>query len=383
MKKNKALFISHADDNSGAPKALYNILKFMLISYKINIDVCVCVPKSIGIFENLKREEFINNIPNVFYLKINTQKKLIQKLIYFLDKKNHCDRTIKKYNKQYDFVFFNSISYNFYKSELDNITIPKYLYLHEGSNFLYTSLKGDYSIFNKFEHIFVPSELVEKDLLNNGIHQSKITVLQLFLDENEIINEHTSNSTIHRDEFVVGNLANLDWTKGIEYFLSTAKLYKELYPRDNIKFKWKGYVKDSFFHNLIKFEIQKAGLSNVVVFEEKSKEIKDFFSFIDVFLMTSKQETFGFVVLEAANYFKPSITFKEVVGAAAFINNYGGFTVEYLSIYQLVVCLKKYYEDRGLMKLHGIEANQYLIANYTLNENLRKELKNKLEIIFN
>jgi len=97
--------------------------------------------------------------------------------------------------------------------------------------------------------------------------------------------------------------------------------------------------------------------------------------------MTSKEETFGFVILEAANCFKPAIAFKKVVGASEFITKYGGFTVDYLSIYQLVGCLKKYYENRDLIKAHGIKANHYLISNYTLNENLKKVLKSKLEFI--
>jgi hypothetical protein len=54
MKKNKALFISHSDENSGAPKALCNILKFILIEFKINADIYVCVPKNVGVFEYLK-----------------------------------------------------------------------------------------------------------------------------------------------------------------------------------------------------------------------------------------------------------------------------------------------------------------------------------------
>lgn len=382
MKKNKALFVSHEDDNSGAPKALYNILKFILINYKLNVDILVCDIKFVGVFENLKNGVNNSNIPNVFYQK-STQNRIIRKVRGFVDRKLFAKNKSDKYNKKYDFIFFNSISYNYFKSELDGITIPKYLYLHEGTNFLFNSLKEDYSILNNFKIIFVPSKQIEEDLTSRGICKSKITVLQLFLDDDEIANEPSIISASNKDELVVGNLANLNWMKGIEYFLATAKLYKETHPNDNIKFKWKGYTKDSFLHNLTNYEIQKSGLNNIVFLEEKSKEIKNFFSAIDVLLMTSKQETFGFVILEAANYFKPSIAFKNVVGASEFINKYGGFTVEYLSINQLVVCLKKYYENRDLIKLHGIKANRHLKANYTLNEKLKKDLKSKLEFIIN
>ena len=67
MKKNKALFISHQDENSGAPRALYNILKFILNNYKSNIEIYVCTSKSAGIFDYLKKENYNNNTTNILY----------------------------------------------------------------------------------------------------------------------------------------------------------------------------------------------------------------------------------------------------------------------------------------------------------------------------
>lgn len=382
MKKGKALFISHQDDNSGAPKALYNILRFILNVYKVNVDISVCVAKSAGVFENLKKVNS-NNESTVFYSKKKSQNRIFNKAVNYIDALFLAKKKIKDYNQKYDYVFFNSISFNCFKSDLDAITIPKYLYLHEGSNFLYALLKDDYSILKKFNHIFVPSVQVEENLIKHGINSSKVTILELFIEANEIIGNSFLKSTSLREELVVGNLANLDIVKGIECFLATAKLYKELYPDDRIKFIWKGYTKGSSLYNLANYEVEQSGLSELVFFEEKSKEIEDYFSRIDVLLLTSKQETFGLVILEAANYFTPSITFKKVVGVSNFIDEYGGFTASYLSINQLVVDLKKYYGDRDLIELHGLKAHENLVANYTLNERLKKELKFKLDILFN
>jgi glycosyltransferase involved in cell wall biosynthesis len=382
MKKGKALFISHQDDNSGAPKALYNILKFILSTYKVNVDVSLCVDKSVGVFEDLKNNKNSNEI-NVFYPKKSSQNKIIKKITNRINNLFFAENRSAKYNKKYDFVFFNSISFNYYKSDSEAITIPKYLYLHEGSNFLYTLLKDDYSILKKFNHIFVPSSQVEENLIKHGIDRSKITILELFVEANAIVDKPFLKSTLPKDGLVVGNLANLDPTKGIECFLATAKLYKELYPNDHIKFIWKGYTKGSSLYNLVNYEIKESGLSQLVFLEEKNKEIEDYFSRIDVLLLTSKQETFGLVLLEAANYFTPSITFKNVIGGSKFIDEYGGFTASYLSINQLVLYLKEYYENNELVELHGSKAHENLIANYALNERLRKELKVKLDILLN
>lgn len=382
MEKGKALFISHQDDNSGAPKALYNILKFILSTYKVHVDVSLCADKSAGVFENLKSQNG-GNETNVFYPKKKPKNRFLKKTKNYIDTFFSLKRKIKEYNKKYDFVFFNSISFNYFKSDLEAITIPKYLYLHEGSNFLYTLLKDDYSILKKFNHIFVPSNQVKENLILHSINSSKITILELFVEANSIIDKPFLKSTSLKEGLVVGNLANLDPTKGVECFLATAKLYKELYPNDHIKFIWKGYNNGSSLYNLTNHEIKQSGMSELVFLEEKSKEIEEYFSRIDVLLLTSKQETFGLVLLEAANYFTPSITFKNVVGGSKFIEEYGGFTASYLSIHELVIILKKYYEDKELLELHGLKAHENLVANYTLNERLKEELKVKLDILFN
>lgn len=384
MKKNKGLFLSHVDDASGAPKALSNILKFILTQYKIDIDIFVCQPKTLGFFENLENNQNNKGSVKVEYLK---QKKkssifLIRKFESLFDRKIakiRVNKNLKSYHENYDFIFFNSISYNFLKTDLDKITIPKYLYLHEGSFFLFEYIKGDYSIFDKFDHIFVPSKQVAKNLIHYGIPENKITLLQLFLNDDEI--NGSKSSILKNENFVVGNLAYLHAGKGIEYFLATAKLYKELYPNDKIIFKWKGCNPETSLFKLTNSEIQNAGLEDVVFLEEYSDDTSYFFSEIDVLLMTSKQETFGYVVLEAANSCSPSIVFDEVIGASEFVKEYGGLVAEYLSINQLAIYLKKYYDNRNMLISDGNLANKLLKEDYFLNEKLKNDLKAKLSII--
>ncbi len=380
MKKNRGLFISHADEYAGAPKALFNILKFITKEYPINIDVQVNDFKNHGVFESLKEN---NKLINIVY-KTKSRYRILRILkhrAFFIIKKIYFLNLIIKYNNFYDFIFFNSLSFSQLEFNLNKINVPKYLYLHEGTIGLVTVLRNNYSVFNNFDVIFVPSAQVLDDLIQHGIDNSKITVLQLFLDQDEI-SSVSSNFSSKDETLVVGNLANLNLIKGTEYFLATAKLYVELYPNDNILFRWKGYLKDSFYLALLKYEIANSGLNEVVFLEEKSKEKELFFSTIDVFLMTSKQETFGYVILEAANYSKPSIAFKKCIGASLFIDSYGGFTADYLSVKQLVLFLKEYYENRDLLKLHGAQANQLLNERYILNDRLRIELKSKFDFMF-
>lgn len=381
MKKNKGLFISHADQYSGAPKALFNILKFILNTYPINIDIQVNESIDQGVFENLKHS---NKIINIFYKKQSKYRvnRIIKNRLFFLIKKIYLKNKIKNYNKKYDFIFFNSITFHQIEFDLNEIMVPKYLYLHEGNMGLFSVLRNNYSVFKSFDYIFVPSNIVLNDLVNHGIEPSKIAVLQLFLDKDEICSAPPVPLFLKNKPLVVGNLANIDWRKGSDYFLATAKLYKELYPNDYVNFKWKGYLKDSFYYSLLNYEIEKAGLESFVFLEEKGKDTKDFFSSIDVFLLTSKEETFGFVVLEAANHSKPAITFKKSIGASVFIDCYGGFTADYLAINQFVDFLKKYYDDRDLMKSHGNNAKRLLNENYILDDKMKNELKEILDVIF-
>lgn len=385
MKKNRALFISHFDEKSGAPKALYNILKFILTNYELQVDVLVCQPKKIGFFENLANEPNIKTKPLITY--DNSYKKskflLINKLENFIRRLSasvKLKKTIKNYNKKYDFIFFNSVSYNYFETELNKIVIPKFLYLHEGSIFLDETLNGDYSFFKNFNHIFVPSLQVKKNLIKQNLDKYCITVLQLFLDENELISN--ANRIELKKDFVVGNLAVFRPNKAMEYFLATVKLYKELYPTDNIIFKWKGVKFENSMTKVTRYEIENANLQNTVFLEEYSENASEFFQTIDVLLVTSKQETFSFVVLEAANNSKPSIVFDDVVGASDFVKEYGGIVVDYLSIKQIVDGLKKYYENRELLNQHGKASNELLRSKYSYNNFVQTKLKTQLSILF-
>ncbi|MDI1256465.1 MAG: glycosyltransferase [Flavobacterium sp.] len=376
MKIQKGLFFSHEDDNAGAPRALLSVLQFILENFSIHADIQVFTPKSEGVFEPL-RTKHPHLVAKIIYPKPVGNNIIVRKLKKW-SKKVVTKKQISFYNS-YDFLFFNSMSFYQYKSQLDGITVPKFLYLHEGSNFLHDFFKDDYAILDNFTHIFVPGNQSKENLSAHGINPVKITVLPLFLDADEIV---TAVPQSNNKFFTVGNLANPGFLKAPEYFLAIAKRYKEKYANDKIQFKWKGFKKESQAFNITQYEIKQAGLENFVILEEKNKENVAFFEGIDVLLMTSKQETFGRVVLEAANYSKPSMTFSIVIGAANFINEYGGFTPDYLSLEQAVDYLKQYYENRDLLVSHGQMAHEKLLEKYVINASLTEDLKGKLSIIF-
>jgi len=87
VKKNKALFVSHEDDNSGAPRVLYNLLKFIVKNYELDVDIFVTLPKYLGIFEKLKNETYLDKTPEIFYHKESSKSRIIRKITTFIDRK--------------------------------------------------------------------------------------------------------------------------------------------------------------------------------------------------------------------------------------------------------------------------------------------------------
>ena len=375
MAKNKILFVNHEDNFSGSTIVLEKLLSFILKKNTVDIFLHVYnTNKNKNVFTKLVQNNSITldslNLKKT--LSSNFLIRIVQKIIRKFKKS-----TSELINSRYNAIFFNSISFIYFEQHLAKITLPKYLYLHEQINAIHSFIGTNYTLFYYFEHIFVPCNQSKQMLIELGVNPSKISVLQLYLTPNEIINSSKIDSKTLR----IGNLANISWPKGIEYFLATAKLYNELYPQDNIKFIWKGAQQDSFLEQLTNYEIQKSGLASFVDLLSRDSETTNFYNTIDVLLLTSKEESFGLVCLEAANHKVPCVIFKDVVGAQSFIEKYDGFVVNYLSIFSLVHSLKKYYDNRELINQHGNKAKEILLNEFTMNKTLEDKLANTLKII--
>ncbi len=94
--------------------------------------------------------------------------------------------------------------------------------------------------------------------------------------------------------FKIGSISRLADQKDIPTMLRAFKIFHETHPRATLSILGAGPLESE-----LKYLARSMGLSNSVVFRGRSSNIYEFLSELDAFILTSKYEGFGMVLLEA------------------------------------------------------------------------------------
>lgn len=356
----KILFISHDATRTGAPTLLLNLIK-LLITYPDKIQITVIIKNGFN-FHNLLINDFEKLCPTVVWREMQNDFNIKQS--FNLAKRisiNRKDKTVKKLLKETDYIISNTLTngdfISYYK---ENITKPMFCYAHELeiATMSYTSENDLKTVLEKTSYYFSPSNAITSHLIKNlNINNLKIHPLNYFFSPSmPDLNSKRTNS----DTFNVGIVGTLDWRKGSDIFSVIVFALFNKYPTAKINFLWKGANLNSIDYKRIIYELKKINYLEKVQFQYSSSEMNQFYESIDVLLLPSKEDPYPLVVLEAANYKKPTICFDKAGGASEFINNDCGSVIPYLNINLLVEELYSYYLNHSKCQERGNNAfNKY------------------------
>ena len=127
---------------------------------------------------------------------------------------------------------------------------------------------------------------------------------------------------IDRTPLVVGGAGNPSWTKGIDLWLLAAREAVDRLGPDRLRFVWVGY-RDNEAGLQFRAMISKLGLDGVVELVPTASQIHDHFARFDMFAMTSWEDSFPLVVLEAMAMGAPVICFAPTGGPAEEVGEAG------------------------------------------------------------
>ncbi|MBC7388467.1 MAG: glycosyltransferase family 4 protein [Opitutaceae bacterium] len=345
---NKILYISHGDYRSGAPILLLNLVRTLKELTKLECHFYIRV-----VVNALKPDFEI--LGPTFQFK---HKKFIQRL------QNKIRRIPVAHFEdlsQYDLIFSNTLTNGNLYPEIAAKGIPIITYVHE----LEIAAKA-YTTTEDLEHVLrytnlfaVPCEAVGNFLKNElGVPFEKIRRLDYYIPgTNNILSDKPTKKT-----FTVGASGTTDWRKGPDLFLAVAKEVALKYPDAEIQFLWKGATIPSIEHTRFLYEIKKADLGGKVSFEKSDSRMDKFYLQIDLFLLTSREDPYPLVVLEAASYQVPTVCFENSGGIPEFIElAKGGKQVPYLSVSEMAAQVFYYYSNRNAIIMDGKNAHNKLV----------------------
>lgn len=384
MEKNssKVVFTSHESKLYGAPRSLFLLIKSFCFQYN-----CEVITYGDGeLVEALNNEGVKTTILNSYNKNENKTilNYFVLKALSFFSWLNNLCKIISVGRKsETKLIYVNTVA------KLSPIIAgkiarcPVIVHVRENENHLQPK-----SILKKI-HILVMVRLADKficvsnstrklleqvpgmkapiEVIYNGIDPT------LYVRDENLGAQIRSGLNIPINATVVGFIGNLSYRKGIDVFLDVANNFTS---DNNLYFLVVGGT-----HERIK-ELEEKVVNNNVIFVPFAKDVKPYFSAIDIFSMTSRIEPFARVNLEAA-CMKCAIVATNVGGnSEIFTHNENALLVKNESVLDITSALLRFHRDDTLREELSSQARLTVENNFHIdytNYNIISIIKNYLE----
>lgn len=179
------------------------------------------------------------------------------------------------------------------------------------------------------------SEPVKKNLItNHKISPEKIEIVDAFIEPSRLAGDHDDKQILRRQlglpaegKLIMG-CGTLDWRKGPDLFVEVAWQVLSDASLGPVYFCWVGAGSDTRISSP-KQLAKKYEIEDKVFFVGERLNVRDFFRAADLFLLTSREDPFPLVALEACEHSLPVICFADSGGMPDFIKTGPGYVVPF------------------------------------------------------
>lgn len=175
---------------------------------------------------------------------------------------------------------------------------------------------------------------------NFSVPSSSVEVIHEFIeppyqDETERKQLRSSSRRmlgIAPDAYVVGGCGTIEWRKGPDLFCAIAAETLAKSKSKEMHFVWIGGDPKSESFGQVMYDLSNAGISAKMHFTGPVERPMETMLGFDVFCLTSREDPFPLVMLEAASCGLPVLCFAKSGGAPEFVETDAGCVVPYLSV---------------------------------------------------
>jgi len=217
-------------------------------------------------------------------------------------------------------------------------------HVHELDYALKLTLRTDNLVesFQAATRFIAVSDAVKKNLISNfNIPSEQIDLVNGFVPVHTVseIEGRRRRRILHEklgwpfDAYVIGGCGSLGWRKGTDVFLQiAAKMVSAADQYENIRFLWIGGhpLEKEFLE--FEHDVRMLGLEHRCRLIPATEHILDYYCAMNVFALTSREDPFPLVMLEAAQQGIPVVCFEGAGGGGEFVDEVCGITVPYLDI---------------------------------------------------
>ena len=323
----RVLFLSHEADRTGAPLVLLTFVRW--IRSNTNIEPLVLLARDVGL-----RRAFESAAPTWVFGEQppGVRRSLIGRVLRRLGVAHQRDYSRSRLESVFrpgeiDLVYSNTVANGRLLEELCYLNCPVLTHVHElDSAIQHLGVDNMRAVFDCSNHYIAVSGAVRRNLVNShGVSASKI----------DLVNEFVSEATHTLDNEKVARLRRSGGSgfryvrKGKDFFLQTALAFRRAASDVDAKFLWVGGDPDDEMESVFLSDLHAMGLDEWVIYVPQVENPLDYYSLFDVFLMTSREDPYPLVNIEAASLGIPIICFLDTGGSQEFISNGCGIAVPY------------------------------------------------------
>lgn len=344
----KILFINHSLEKTGAPMVLYYFLEWI----KNNKPQVKTILFSLqdGSLNEMFSSVVDRHVVNAYSSNVVSRTlRLLKRKIGFdkLNKDFVYDSVIKSIaeGESYDVIYLNTVVGIETAIEIKkkNPKTRLIIHVHELADSI-RYYAPDLTIQDAWvdEYIAV-SNLVKKSLVEKlGIEASKISLVYEFSKFDEISN---FNKPINETKIIIGGAGLASERKGIDLFIEVAYWLKN-YLDKPFEMHWLGKMDAIAMDKYMRLAEAK-GVKEEIKFLGFTNDVASYYLSLDLFLMTSREDPFPLVCIEAANYQVPIFCFKNATGTQEVIEEFNELIIPAFDTEKMAINISKLLENES------------------------------------
>lgn len=376
----KIVVVTHSMNKSGAPMLAYNISKKFK---EKGFDVVV-----IAISDGFLEEKYLElDIPVIKMHQILESEKIDDIKLF--------DSIVKILkDKGYKNVITNTI--------ISGITIPTFKKNNFNIISLIHEMKNSIELFNMktggrnvnfySDLIVFPDKIVENEfyqIFQKNNDNSLICPQGLYKEVHKITPDYNKiykkYSIPINSKIIIGSGVP-DLRKGIDLFLNAAQQLVYLEKENEYHFIWAGKIYDKQLAGWYKCQFKRYGMEDRfhnIDFIEDAREYQNLVECSDAFWLTSREDPFPSVMIEALQYNTPVLAFKDCGGADTLLGDGRGILIDNFNVEELAKQTDELIKDKtridNMLKKAQKYINEHLVFDdYISNlEKFFKELETK------
>jgi glycosyltransferase involved in cell wall biosynthesis len=373
---NRILFIGHEADRTGAPIVLLHYLQW-LKKNKPHYEIDLMLLRSGDL------EEEYRKVANVYLLAKNETPSIFQRLTSRLKAKVEIKTeplqsfsSTAPFDRNYDVVLGNTIVSLEYLEFFKRRGFPTICWLHELEYIVKSFSEQKFiELSDCADQYIIVSKAVEDMLKQFGIKKKTSLVYEFSKTElkaDENVETIKNELGIPPNAFVVGGCGTIEWRKGVDLFMHIAR--RIIAKNQDVYFVWVGGKSphSDLEYNQVQHDFERLNLENRLVFTGVQKNPLRIFAAMDLFALTSREDPFPLVCLEAASLGKPIICFEDAGGMPEFVEEDAGATVAYGDVNAFCEKIIYFYTHREELFRAGQTARKKIDSSFSAEKSCRK-----------